>query len=65
MLKLLQYKQKEDRGCALFLLKIKCGKPEVKIFLSVGSGKKNIILYIMMHTENIVTHRHTYQDTKL
>jgi len=39
-------------------------KPEMKIFLSVGSGKNNIILYIMMYTESVVTHRHTYQDTK-
>lgn len=65
MFKLLQYKQSEERGCALFLLKTRNGKPEVKTFLSVGSGKKNIILYIMMYTENIVTHRQMYQDTKL
>lgn len=65
MLKLLQYKQREERGCALFLLKTKSGKLEVKIFLSVGSGMKNIILYIMMYTENIATHGHMYQGTEL
>lgn len=65
MLKFLQYKQSEERGCDLFLLKTRSEKPEVKIFESVGSGKKNIILYIMMYTENILTHRHMYQDTKL
>lgn len=63
MLKFLQYKQSEERSCALFLLKTRSGKPEVKIFLSVGSAKKNIFLYIIMYTENTVTHRHTYQDT--
>lgn len=36
-----------------------------KIFLSVSSGKNNIILYITMYSESTVTHRHMYQVIKL